>query len=224
MRNFFPGRTKGSLFLIVFIIFIFSSGGCSKEAPSISYGAMELVYYETDGGPQERYSLFVIPQDDDGIEDLSELRLYHDWEGLRWTIPAEEWVSYEADGQTWVGSRGIAMEGGEALPRGQYRVELVDKGGERSERTLSFDAPETPRHPFPYLSIHGAQYQIDSQYPQHYFVCYTQDGSLVGTIPVNSLVGRVRDLRLPPNTKGVSLWAEDEEYFTSALTRVMSID
>ncbi|MDR3162178.1 MAG: hypothetical protein LBU28_11285 [Spirochaetaceae bacterium] len=196
---------------------------CTRAAPQIAYGFIQLVYYQTSGQIEERFSFFVLPDDEDGLEDLRELYLYHDKEGLAWSISADEWIIYEEDGKTWIGSRGITMLGGGVLPRGQYRAVLMDKGGEKSERSFSFDAPEKPRFPFPRLTLAQGQYQLESQYPQNYFICYDRQGEVITTLRVTNSMGVLGDLGLPSNTGAVSLWAEDEEYMTSAYTEPLAI-
>jgi hypothetical protein len=196
---------------------------CSRTEPRIVYGHIEMVYYEAPGTPEERFSFFVIPEDDDGLTNLEEMYLYHDLEGLRWNIGPEDWETYESEGTAWIGSRGIAMPDGEALPRGQYRAVLVNKGGEKTERSFTFDAPRDPRFPFPFLSISEGIYRIDSAYPENRFICYDAQGDFVTVLPLDQLDGLVTDLELPANVRGAALWAEDPAYATSALTNVVSL-
>ncbi|MDR2134082.1 MAG: hypothetical protein LBP27_03155 [Treponema sp.] len=216
-------RFFGTVFRIVFFLFSGLFFSCSRTAPEISYGFVELVYYQGPEKPEERFSFFIIPDDEDGIENLDELYLYHDREQLRWLVKSEDWVSFEQDGKTWIGSRSIAPEEGETLPRGQYRVLLVNKGGERSERPLVFDAPDEPRFPFPSLEIAGGYYLVNSAYPENRLVCYDAQGNYVSTQPLSVLSGRVRDLSLPDSARTAALWAEDPLYFTSAFTDVISL-
>jgi len=183
---------------------------------------MELVYYPGDTGPQERFSFFVIAEDDDGTENLAELRLYNDREGLQWNISSDDWVSYDEDNKHWVGSRSIAMYGDETLPRGQYRAVLINKGGEQTERDFVFDAPEDPRFPFPFFSIENGIYKTDSRYPVNSFIVYDQQGNALKTIPVPNPEGSISDLGLPSNARLLALWAQDEQYSTSAMTSPVS--
>jgi hypothetical protein len=202
-------------------LFVLPTLSCSRAKPNIAFGTLRLVYFQGAQGPEERFSFFIIPEDDDGAEDLSDLYLYHDREGLCWHLSSEDWVTFQSDGQTWIGSRNIAMLDDAALPRGQFRAELVDKGGERSERLFSFDAPQDARHPFPFLYIEEGRYRIESEYPEHYFVCYADSGLFLKNVPGTTLEGDLSALDLPRETRAVALWDEDSEYFTSALTDVV---
>jgi hypothetical protein len=196
---------------------------CSRTEPKIAYGTMRMVYYQSEGKPEERFSFFVLPEDDDGFEDIAEVYLYHDREGLAWKLASEDWVSYEVNGKTWVGSRSIAMLDDEPLPRGRFRAVVVDKGGEQSERVFAFDAPEDPRYPFPFLTIENGRYLVESGYPEHSFICYNAQGEYVNTLPLQVLDGTLADLKLPSGVKALALWAEDPEYMVSALTDVVSL-
>jgi hypothetical protein len=207
---------KKKCFLLPLLLAAFLS--CSRSEPRIAYGSLRLVYYQGAEGPEERFSLFVLPEDEDGVEDLHSLALYHDRDGLVWSLPAEEWIALELDGETWVGSRHIAMLDGGALPRGQFRAVLTDQGGEHSERSLVFDAPRESRYPFPFFFIEQGIYRIDSEYPEHSFICYDAEGNYLLTKPLTALEGSLTELHLGRDVKTVALWAEDGEYFTSALT------
>jgi len=214
-RKIFP---LFSLFL--FILFALS---CSRSEPVISFGFIQLVYYQDNEKPLERFSFFIIPEDEDGIENLEELYLYHDRDQLRWHITSDDWVSYVYEGTTWIGTRSIAIYEDERLPRGQFRAVLVNKGGERSERNFTFDAPEDPRFPFPTLEISGGRYTASSAYPSNRLVCYDEKGNHIFSANLSSLSGSVADLGIPSQARTAALWAEDAQYFTSAITYVTAL-
>ncbi|MDR0554297.1 MAG: hypothetical protein LBG76_05815 [Treponema sp.] len=196
---------------------------CSRSEPKIAYGSLRMVYYEEAGRRGERFSFFVLPEDDDGIEDLAELYLYHDWEGLEWRLTPEDWVAIEFEGKTWVGSRSIAMADNESLPRGQFRAVLVDKGGEKSERIFAYDAPEDSRYTFPFFSIEDGRFLVESAYPKHYLIGYDQEGNYMTTLPLTVLEGAVAELNLNSRVRTLALWAEDDEYGTAALTGIVPL-
>jgi len=212
MRCFFLG-----------IILLFALLSCSRSEPKIVFGFIELVYYQDEGKPVERFSFFILPEDEDGIENLDELFLYHDREQLRWHLTSNDWITYTHNDKTWIGSRSISAVGDEPLPRGQYRAVLVNKGGERSERNFSFDAPEELRYPFPSLQMSEGRYTVTSAYPSNRLVCYDERGGFFSIINLTTLTGTVSSLELPRNVRSVALWAEDAQYFTSAFTNVVPV-
>jgi hypothetical protein len=211
---------------LMFVLFIFILTGffsCSKAEPRILYGFIELIYYQVRGNPEERYSFFILPEDDDGVENLDELYLYHDREGLRWFFTSDDWIKHEEDGKTWIGSRNIAMHDNIPLPRGQYRAVLVNKGGESTERKFTYDGPDTSPYPSPSISIGEGYYHINSQYPVNQLICYDQQGKIIQTLPVKEKEGSIGDLRFQGAVRTVALWAEDPEYRISVLTDVATI-
>ena len=209
--------------VIVLLVLLCFGASCSRTEPKIAFGFMELVYYQDRGRPLELFSFFILAEDEDGIENLADLYLYHDHEQLRWHITSEDWVSYTEEGNTWIGSRSIAIGEDETLPRGQYRAVLINKGGEKTERNFSFDAPDNPVYPFPALIINGSRYSVISAYPENHLVCYDEQGNHIFTANLLSLTGSIEDLDIPDNARSAALWAQDARRFTSAFTDVAAI-
>ena len=202
------------------VIFILSVS-CTNTRPEISYGFLQLILYQTDSGPQEHFSFFIIPEDGDGLDNLDELYLYHDREQLVWQIKSNEWVSYTQDARTWIGTRSISVRD-DILPRGVYRAVLVNKGGERAERTFTFDG--VVRFSFPALDITNGTYTVRSEWPVNKLVCYDISGNYLTTVTLTSLSGSISELGLPSSAVTAALWAEDEDNFCSAFTNVLSIN
>jgi hypothetical protein len=217
-RRSFMARLLVSFLAALAVILALSS--CSRTKPEISFGFLQLVLYQEETRPQEHYSFFIIPEDDDGIENLEELYLYNDKEQLRWHIKSDEWISYTQDQKTWIGTRSITVREGR-LPRGVYRAVLVNKGGEKGERNFTFDG--NARFPFPELEITDGVYTIKSQWPANRLVCYDRSGNYSATVELTSLKGSVSQLNLPSSASTAALWAEDEAYFCSAFTNVVSV-
>jgi hypothetical protein len=208
------------LFIIFFTLFtaVFSVS-CTKTAPQIIYGFIQLVLYQGIDGPQEYYSFFIMPEDEDGIDNLDVIYLYHDREQLRWQIKSDEWQRYTLDEKEWIGTRSFTVKEG-SLPRGLFRAVLVNKGGESSERNFTYDG--YVRYSFPEIEITDGIYTVNSQWPVNRFVCYDSTGSFLSTVTLTTLTGNVSQLRLPANTRTIALWSEDEANFCSAFTNVVS--
>jgi hypothetical protein len=209
--------------LVLLLCAVFFPLACSRAEPVITFGFIQLVYYQDRSKPQERFSFFILPEDEDGLENLEDLYLYHDREQLRWHLQSDDWISYTYEGKTWIGSRSIAISEDEFLPRGQYRAVLVNKGGEKTERNFSFDAPEDPRFPFPTLEINGRRYTVNSSYPANHLVFYDEAGNYIRTTRLPGLSGSLDEIDTPSNARTAALWAEDAEYVTSAYTDVATI-
>jgi hypothetical protein len=214
---------KSVLKSLIILSLVVAALSCNRTEPTISFGFIELVYYQGSEKPEERFSFFIIPDDEDGIENLEELYLYHDRAQLRWHLKSDDWVQYTHEGKTWIGSRSITIHEPETLPRGQFRAVLVNKGGEKSERNFTFDAPEEPRFPFPTLVISGGQYTVDSAYPSNRLVCFDEQGNHVFSAVLPRLSGSIAELGIPSQARTAALWAEDAQYFTSAMTYVNAL-
>ena len=222
-NDFMNDCIKKARILLFAAITVFVFLSCSRAEPKILYGFMELTYYPGTEKPLERYSFFILPEDDDGVENLSELYLYNDREGLRWLISSDDWVNQEIDGKTWIGSRSIAMFDDGPLPRGQFRAVLVNKGGESTERKFTYDGPEMPPYPFPILAAGDGTYHIDSRYPENNLICYDQQGKISQVINIKEKEGNIRDLRLSGAVRTFALWAVEPMYSISALTDAVSV-
>jgi hypothetical protein len=206
-----------------FLLLLLFLSACSNSPPDLAYVTMRLVYFQSDHKIVERYTIFAIANDEDGVENLADLYLYHDREGLRWHLSEKDWVVVNQDGKTWIGSRSIANVDDAVLPRGLYRVVLVNKGGEQTSKSVTFDAPSEPRYPFPTLSVQEGKYSVFSKYPTHSLICYDEQGNFVQTVKLSGLEGSIADLGLNTKVVGVALWAEDEGYSTSALTDAAAV-
>jgi hypothetical protein len=218
LSHFQLSKTRLSPLLGLVISFLLS---CSNAKPEIRYGFISLVQYQGETGYYERFSFFIIPEDDDGIENLDELYLYNDREQLRWEIKSGEWVTYTANNTTWIGTRGIALQENQKLPRGQYRAVLVNKGGESAERSFTFDGEA--RYQFPSLEITEGRYTVTSTWPRNRLVCYDVSGNYLTTIELHSLSGTVSSLGIASNITSAALWAEDPERFMSAFTNAAPV-
>ncbi|MCL2800718.1 MAG: hypothetical protein FWD28_03050 [Treponema sp.] len=208
------------LISVVTIIILFSAG-CSRSEPEIVFGFLKLVIYNEEDGLRERFSFFIMPDDEDGIENLDEIYLFHDIEQLRWHIKSDEWIHTVHDGKDWIGTRSIAASTGN-LPRGLYRAVLYNKGGESSQRTFTFDG--VVRFPFPELIIVNNTYSVRSAWPVNRLVYYDSNGDFIRSAELESLSGSLSQADLPSNAITAALWAEDEANFCSAFTNAVPVN
>jgi len=207
-------------FILIFsAVFLFFS--CSNAKPEIKYGFIQSVLLNnTAEGPKEHFSFFIIPHDDDGIENLDELHLYHDREQLRWIIKSGEWITLTQDGSTWIGTRSITSRE-TYLPRGVFRAVLVNKGGDSTERYFTFDG--NARYAFPEIEISGGIFNVNSAWPVNKLIGYDSSGSYAATVNLSSMSGNVSDLGFSSNVRSAALWAEDVSSFCAAITNIISI-
>ncbi|MDR2842250.1 MAG: hypothetical protein LBV52_03505 [Spirochaetaceae bacterium] len=210
--------------LLPFLFLVLTLTLCSRAAPTLSYVYMQVVYFEEEPDTYiPRMSFFVIANDDDGIEDIAELRLYNDFEGLVWKCTPEDWTMLIENSKTWIGSRNLVMPTGESFPSGQYRAVIADKGGDQSEKRFGFDVIAQSRYPFPKFNIAEGVYTVESLYPANSFICYNSLGEYRNTLTIPSKTGNIPDLHLSNDIAFIALWCEDKENSVSAVTRQISI-
>jgi hypothetical protein len=214
-------QIKKLAFLSVLAVLFTLSVSCTNSKPEITYGFIQSVLYNSDEGPQEHFSFFILPHDDDGLENLDELFLYNDREQLRWQIKSNEWISYMQEGRTWIGTRSITIRDG-ALPRGVYRAVLFNKGGEKTERIFTFDS--NVRYAFPRLEISGGAYTVISEWPVNRLVGYDSSGNYSAVVELSSMTGSVADLKFPSNVRSAALWSDDPNNYCSAFTNVVAVN
>ena len=204
----------------IFMLIVLIAASCSNTKPEIQYGFIQLVQYESDAEPEEYYTFFILAEDEDGFDNLEELYVYHDRDQLRWHIKSDEWISYKEDENNWIGTRRIAVNEG-SLPQGTYRAVLINKGGEKGERSFTYDG--SVRYPFPQINVTDGRYTVNSEWPVNRLVCYDREGNYSTTINLTSLTGDISNLNLPSAVRTAALWTEDTDNFCSAFTNVVSV-
>ena len=135
--------------------------GCETSAPELY--ELEWVLVDFDDREldrrYERLSVFVRAADADGLEDLDELYVIHDAGELFWRATADTWTRAERDGATWIGAASLAMPGEQPFPAGEYRVLLIDAGGERDRSR--FVVPGQRRStPLPEVTQRGGTFTV----------------------------------------------------------------
>lgn len=115
--------------------------GCQNSPPLIESTDWELYRIKDtdDGEIHERLSLFLAASDQEGYEDLDAFYLYHPDSRLFWELDAGEWEKKNREGREWIGSSAFAAF--ERLPRGEYRLILIDRAGDRSEASFFLNQP-----------------------------------------------------------------------------------
>lgn len=120
------------------LILLFSCSG----SPPVIINTDWMVVYTKDfsrGGVYSELNFFAQLNDNDGIEDISEISVHKDDQGWAWNLDPEHWVSYSDEGENWIGSNGLTRGGD--LPYGTYRLLIVDRSGQRSETEFKVSDP-----------------------------------------------------------------------------------
>ncbi|HOX19140.1 MAG TPA: hypothetical protein PKW82_11830 [Spirochaetales bacterium] len=140
---------------------------CSAKPPEIVglRARVELHALEK-GGAVERLSVFVTAGDEDGRDDLDRMHVIHDASERYWTLTRDDWILREEGSDIWIGANDLALEDGGSIPRGRWRVVLLDSGGERAVRDFTVAAPPSQGYPVPTAKLSGGMLVVDSAWPQ----------------------------------------------------------
>ncbi len=169
---------------------------CSANIPQVGAINSRLIVYASDanGGRSERITVFASVSDSDGREDIADMYIIHDESELYWHLNPDNWVFKEESGGLWVGANGL--EGPlSTLPRGSYRILIVDRAGERAERTFILSAPETKLYKIPEVSISGSlSAAFSSSYKTNTAFFFDAGNNVVKTVSVTPGLRRLDEL------------------------------
>ncbi len=112
---------------------------CTGATPEIIEVRSSLVYrYEPQRSfATEELSAFARISDDDGVDDLQYIYLIHDDLEIYWTLTEQNWQRLTYDDSEWFGSPNLRMADEIYMPRGRFRLEVVDYGGKRAQNYFS---------------------------------------------------------------------------------------
>ncbi len=169
--------------LLAYLVLV---AACSVSPPEFMSTGAHLVVVATDaeGGKDERLSIFASVADKDGIDDIEYLYIVHDGEELSWSLDPDAWQRSEEGSSIWLGSNALDAPG-PSIPRGEYRLVLVDKAGERSERTFILNAPETSGYKVPVIRLAGTSVVLDSAYSVNTAFFFDSGDNVVLTAPIS---------------------------------------
>ncbi len=169
---------KYIIILSCFILFI----NCSTNVPEIkdSFIQINLFKDRESGNIYQKLSVFIIPYDGDGLEDLSILYIIHDESELFWALTSEQWENGEDKGNKWIGTNSIIMPELKDFPKGGYRLVLEDLSGESIEKSIYISYPEVDKNNYNFPSPYTDENKIfiNSEYPSPRIWVYERDNYL----------------------------------------------
>lgn len=135
-------NTKILAVLTGLLLLLFIS--CSGEPPEILQVYWEVnVLNDVEAGRQyEVLSAFMNVNDSDGFDDIVNIYIIHDKSEMYWTLDQNNWSLVRERDENWLGSNNISTADKTPMPRGDYRVLVVDAGGDRSQGKFYLDADD----------------------------------------------------------------------------------
>lgn len=171
---------------------------CTGSPPEILQDHADVYLFRdrTLATAYERLTFFVSARDEDGFEDIETLYLVHDEERLHWAVDADRWQREEREEETWIGRNDIQMADYSSMPRGPYRVLLLDAAGERDQREIRITRPEVPPAAvdFPDLALENNRLIVDSIHAGHTLHAFDAAGNLTASRDLAGSVLAVTDL------------------------------
>jgi hypothetical protein len=168
-------------FSVLFLVFLFFS--CSGEPPQLleSWWQLNLIDDTATGDTVQALSFFLHAEDEDGEDDMDQIYLIHDDLQLLWSIPLEKWSAFTDQGVKWIGFNRLLAPGDGVFPEGNYRVLLIDIGGERDESSfyLRNNIPEKDEIILPEMSYDNNNFSIMSEFPKFQLWFYDGEGQLI---------------------------------------------
>lgn len=138
--------------VFIFLSFILN---CSTNTPEIKDSFVQVNLFEDRESNMvyQKLSVFIIPFDGDGFEDLSIFYIINDNLELFWAVTSEEWISGNKNGNKWVGTNSLIMPDLKDFPQGEFRIVLEDLSGESVEKPVYLSYRETDKntYSFPYI-------------------------------------------------------------------------
>ncbi len=194
--------------LSVFLLLL----SCQGKPPVISGVEWSLFQIKNtaDGSFKEQLSVFVRAEDPDGGEDIEDLYLSSTGSRLYWHLTGETWEKRSRGNELWIGSTSITSPAG--IPRGEYRVELIDRGGERTTDSIYIDLPDfnpdeytAKQRNVPELEIEGETGKISGSGGPYQCVAMDGDGQITAVFETSSTVFDISEYR-SSGTSGGTAW------------------
>jgi hypothetical protein len=187
------------LALAVSLALIALLGSCSGEPPVISRVSAQLLYVNDLAADtvSEELAIYVVPEDEDGLDDLEYLHVISDRAELYWSLDSSSWTSARSQNQDWIGTARLAVPPDMSFPRGTYRVLLYDLAGESDEAEFSLGAEvrKPADIPFPRAQEAGGKIVIDGPVEWYTLLVYTSAGTYVRSFPTQAESTTVESIR-----------------------------
>ncbi|MDC7219542.1 MAG: hypothetical protein PQJ59_06345 [Spirochaetales bacterium] len=113
---------------------------CTNNPPQILdlWWLPVLVQDSRSGDTHRELMLYVQVDDEEGDEDLAQIRLENLDKEILWKTDSSSWSRWKGKGVLWIGSSRFVSYG-TALEEGAYRVILEDKGGREDQTPLELE-------------------------------------------------------------------------------------
>ncbi len=197
---------------VLFLFLITGFLACSPSKPAIlqNFSQLNYTWDRSWDSAQETLTVFIHPENKDGLEQLDALYIVNDEAELYWTLGGETWTRIERPGETWLGANLLRLPGSKVLPRGNYRILLTTRSGEKERASFTIDSPSITTYPgtWPQVSVVAGEVFV-SQAPANYVVwVYGTEGRLLTQIVMDQPRFPLEVIQANPavSNAGISVW------------------
>lgn len=180
-------REREELFLKLIKILLYFSFlvlfSCSGKPPEVLeiWWQLNLIHDSSSGKSVESLSLFVHAEDEDGEDDIDQIFLLNDDTNSVWNIPSDLWVTYSDKNVNWIGFNELRAHGDGHFSDGNYRILIVDLGGEKAESNiyLKNTIPDKEQIILPEINFDNENIIVQSEFPKFELWFYDADQTLI---------------------------------------------
>ena len=174
--------------LIILAVLPFLLISCSGAVQEIGQVVWQVNFLRSplESSEHQELSVFMLIEDEDGIEDIESIYLIHDESELFWKLSKDNWNQKVLGGKNWIGSNSIRMSDSSNLPAGNYRLVVIDRAGERDTREFHLSGKMLElknSESFPELLI-GPDIVIKSKFPDNTLWIYDEAMEIIINIRI----------------------------------------
>ena len=174
---------RSAIFAAIFVtvVALLSAVSCGSKLPEIATLEWRLESRPSETGPDyESLSVFASIRDEDGLDNIDELWVIDDDSAFAWELTDSNWIKVTEGGDTWIGGSALTVPEFEGLPRGTYRMVVIDAAGQRVERAFRLSG-SFPDKRAPTVSISKGKISVGSAWPETLALAFDGTGALLSS-------------------------------------------
>jgi hypothetical protein len=198
-----------------------AAAGCGNKLPEIAALEWRLETRPSAGGPDyESLSVFATIRDDDGLENVGELWILNDDSAMAWKLTDADWIKVAEGADAWIGASALASPELSGMPRGSYKLVVIDLAGQRAEREFRVSG-SFPDRPAPTIAFSGGELAIGSTWPETIVLAFDGTGALIASpgAQANGSLAAALGQDIAPRTAEVGAYGYDPSLRMGAFSK-----
>lgn len=188
-----PDIAPRALFALAAGVVALAATACGNKLPEITTVEWRLETRPLAGGSAyESLTAFASINDEDGIDNVSEIWILDDDSAYAWKLSNADWIKATEGADNWIGASALATPELGSMPRGTYRFVVIDGAGQRVEKDFTVSG-SFPDRKAPRVSYSGAKLAIASTWPETLALAFDGTGALIATPAATADAGTLAD-------------------------------